>query len=428
MRLKTLLIACAASLVLTSSVALANNDRMIDVIVSLNDGGPAAEHVNNRAEARNFAHGLGLQPRHVYGAALTGFSASVPEARLASLRNHPRVASVNIDTEMSIAQGNCPHCGGGGGGGGGGQTVPWGIDRVGSQDNPNTGAGINVYILDTGIDPRHDDLNVAGGYAIERCRGGRCAADWDDGHGHGTHVAGTVAALDNDIDVVGVAPDAILWAVKVLGDNGSGSRSGVIAGVDWVTQQAIELGEPVVGNMSLGGSGSKTGECTSNGFSGDDSYHEALCNAKHAGVVMVVAAGNSGADAAGAVPAAYDDAVITVSATNSNDDWTSWSNWGDRSASWTSNNSAPVAIAAPGASILSTSAGGGTETMSGTSMAAPHVAGGAALFLSSSNQSASSSAFYNTRSALLNQAEDTGSFSNTSGNPHDEDFLDASGL
>ncbi|MDQ2069373.1 S8 family serine peptidase [Natronospira bacteriovora] len=425
MRFSSMLV--GAVLALSFSTASANNDRMIDVIVSLENGGPAVEHASNRAVARDVANSVGIQPTRVYGAALTGFAASVPENRLDALRNDPRVASVNMDGEVRIAQGNCPHCGGGGGDGDD-QTVPWGIERVGSQDNANTGAGINVYILDTGIDPDHDDLNVAGGYAVENCRGGGCSADWDDGHGHGTHVAGTVAALDNDIDVVGVAPDAILWSVKVLSDSGSGSRSGVIEGIDWVTQQAIDLGEPVVSNMSLGGSGSKTGECTDDGFVGDDSYHEALCNARNAGVITVAAAGNDGGDAADAVPAAYDDAVITVSATEVGDDWTSWSNWGDDSADWTSNNSAPVAIAAPGAAILSTSTGGGTETMSGTSMAAPHVAGGVALILASSNESQDSSAFFNARSILLDSAEDTGSFSNTSGNPHDEDFLDARGL
>jgi subtilisin len=202
----------------------------------------------------------------------------------------------------------------------------------------------------------------------------------------------------------------------------------VIAGIDWVTQQAVNSGTAVVANMSLGGSGSKTGECTDSGFTGDDDYHRAICNARNAGVVMVVAAGNDGADAEGSAPAAYDDAVITVSATMEGDDWTSWSNWGDNSASWTANTSAPVAIAAPGADILSTQAGGGTTTMSGTSMASPHVAGAAALYLYSSPQSADGSAFSNTRDALMNQSEDSSGFSNTSGNPHAEDFLDASGL
>lgn len=431
MKLST--ITLAVSLAFSAS-AVSANDRFIDVIVSLDEHQPG-QHIENQNAARNVAQGLGLNPSHVFGTALTGFSARIPENRMDALKSHPRVASVDIDQPVylvgapeqanSANPNNRPNSGGNNTLSS--QTVPWGIDRIGSQNNGNTGAGIRVYVLDTGIDPNHRDLNVAGGFASENCRG-RCPAPWHDDHGHGTHVAGTSSALDNDVDVVGVAPDSVLYAVKVLSKSGSGSRSGVIAGIDWVAQQAIDYGQPVVANMSLGGSGSKTGTCTDSGFVGSDTYHEALCNAKNAGVVFVVAAGNSGADAAGAVPAAYDDAVITVSATNANDDWTSWSNWGNSSAGWTSNTSAPVAIAAPGASILSTQTGGGTTTMSGTSMASPHVAGAAALILSSNPQQNNGSAFLNVRSILLNQAEDTSSFSNTSGNPHDEDFVDASSL
>ncbi|MDQ2069374.1 S8 family serine peptidase [Natronospira bacteriovora] len=439
----------AAALAVASFSAMANSDRHVDVIVSLNDGGPASEAAANRAEASNFAAGFGVQPAHVYGAALTGFAASVPEARLEALRDHPRVNSVTINGRVTTMQGNCPHCGGNGGdddnGDDGEQTTPWGIERVGADGNNNTGDGISVYILDTGIDASHDDLadNLGNGYAVETCEEGgggpgggpfaggsndECLADWDDDQGHGTHVAGTVGAIDNDIDVVGVAPDVTLHSVKVLDSGGGGSFAGIIDGIDWVAEQVQASGQPAIANMSLGGGGSKSGECTDSGFSGDDAMHEAICNAKNVGVVFVVAAGNDGADAAGSVPAAYDDAVITVSATSEGDDWTSWSNWGDDSAGWTSNVSAPVAIAAPGAAIESTALGGGTESLSGTSMAAPHVAGGAALLLRSNPQSADASAFHNIRSGLLNTAEDTGSFSNTSGNPHDEDFLDASGL
>ncbi|MGB0513642.1 MAG: S8 family serine peptidase [Wenzhouxiangellaceae bacterium] len=291
------------------------------------------------------------------------------------------------------------------------------------------GSGVIWAVTDTGIDYNHPDLNtrIVGGHNYPGCVFPNPGDD-PAGGGHGTHVAGTVAALDNDTGVVGVAPGATLYAVKVLNNRGSGTLSGVIAGVDWVTQQVQASGRASAANMSLGGGGSKTGTCTTSGFSGSDAYHEAICNSRNAGVVYAVAAGNSGADAAGAAPAAFDDAVITVSATSSSDNWPSWSNWGNDSASWTSNNSAPVAIAAPGVSVLSTANGGGTTTLSGTSMASPHVAGAIALFLAASPQNANSSAFFNTRTALLNSAENTGGFSNTSGNPHDEDFLDASGL
>jgi subtilisin len=417
--MKFKILAAAVAMSLGAGHALAN-DRFVDVIVSLNGYAGPGQSAQNQAAAAAVARGHGVQATHYYNSALSGFAARVPEARLQQLQNDPRVASVEIDQPVWLAR--PPWEGGGGGGGGSGQTTPWGVERVGGVQ-ANTGAGIRVYVLDTGIDGGHRDLDVRGGFAVEACKGRGCTADWHDDHGHGTHVAGTVGALDNDVDVVGVAPGVHLYAVKVLNKNGSGTRSGVIAGVDWVTSQAQSLGAPVIANMSLGGSGSKSGTCSSGGFSGTDTYHEALCNSARAGVVYAVAAGNDGGDAANAVPAAYDDAVITVSATNSSDDWTSWSNWGNKSASWTSNNSAPVGIAAPGASILSTRTGGGTTTMSGTSMASPHVAGGLALALKKSPQSANYSAFTNLRSSLLNTAESNSNFSNTSGKPHSEDFL-----
>lgn len=212
------------------------------------------------------------------------------------------------------------------------------------------------------------------------------------------------------------------WRIQILTPHCQAGE-----GVDWVAAEAQKYGKPVIANMSLGGSGSKTGTCTASGFSGSDSYHQSICNATRSGVVFAVAAGNDGADAAGAVPAAYDDAVVTVSATSSSDNWPSWSNWGDDAASWTVKLSAPVAIAAPGVSILSTRTGGGTTTMSGTSMASPHVAGALALLLKSNPQSANYSAFANLRAMLLSTAESTVGFSNTSGKPHDEDFLDVRG-
>jgi subtilisin len=311
-----------------------------------------------------------------------------------------------------------------------GQTVPWGVERVGALTADSTGSGIHVYILDTGIDVDHADLqgNLADGddshKAVVTCRGGGCDTPWDDDNGHGTHVSGTVAALDNDIDVIGVAPDATLHAVKVLANNGMGSLSDVIEGIDWVASETKDHGVPTAANLSLGASGSKEGECTSSGFTGSDSFHEAVCNAANVGVVFGVAAGNDGADAENFVPAAYDDAVITTSATDESDDWPSWSNWGNDKADWTDNKSAPVAIAAPGVNILSTQAGGGTTTMSGTSMAAPHVTGGIALYLKTHSVNADYTAFTQTRTDLLDAAESTDGFNNTSGNPHDEDFLD----
>ncbi len=317
-------------------------------------------------------------------------------------------------------------------------TPPWGIDRIGtgSSSDAATGCGVDVYVIDTGIQSTHPNLAVADeGFASERCRGGGCSADWDDDHGHGTHVAGTIAALgtqtlDDETTVVGVAPNVTLHSVKVLDRRGGGTRSGVMAGIDYVAGQAANSPErPAVANMSLGGRGSKTGDCLAkpneddNVFVGTDAYHEAICNASHNGVVFVAAAGNSGADAAGAVPAAYDDTVITVSATDSNDDWAGFSNWGDAKADWTSEKSAPVALAAPGVSILSTWIDSGTRTISGTSMAAPHVAGAAALALETGTGTKGLGNFIDVRRALLDVSKSTGHFTNTSGNPHEEPLV-----
>jgi subtilisin len=318
----------------------------------------------------------------------------------------------------------------GGGGDEGDQTVPWGVERVGApraHDSGLTGDGVRAYVLDTGVDVDHADLAVAGGHAVVPCEGDECSADYDDDHGHGTHVAGTVAALDNSTDVLGVAPDAELWAVKVLDDAGAGSFAGVIAGIDWVAEQTASHGAATVANMSFGGTGTKQGTCAADGdgSTADDSLHDAVCNARNEGVIFAAAAGNDGLDAETVVPAAYDDAVTTVSATHDGDDWPVWSNWGDNEADWAPNDTAPVALAAPGVDVESTQAGGGTTTFSGTSMAAPHVAGGAALRLEADPPGADATAFTVVRQTLLEDAESTADWGNLL---HDEGFLDLRNL
>jgi subtilisin family serine protease len=301
--------------------------------------------VDAEAVASAHAQRYGLALGFVYrGYALYGYSAWIPADRLAALRADENVAYVEPDGEMSVVA----------------QTLPWGIDRV-DADISSTLAGngsgavanVNVYVIDTGVDSRHADLNVVGHVNFA---GGKNA----DCHGHGTHVAGTVAARDNTLDVVGVAPGAPITGVKVLGCSGSGSISGVIAGVDWVTANAVR---PAIANMSLGGSASTA-------------LDNAVTNSAASGVFYSLAAGNSGANACTQSPAragaGTNNGVMTTAATDSANREPSWSNYG-----------ACVDIWAPGVSILSTRLRSGTTTMSGTSMASPHAGGVGALYLSS---------------------------------------------
>src|SRR5829696_7659641 len=252
------------------------------------------------------------------------------------------------------------------------QRAPW----VRGADEHDERLDVDVAIIDTGIDLDHPDLNVHAAGA-KNCSTGRSA---DDGNGHGTHVAGTVGALDNAAGVVGVAPGARLWPVRVLNNAGSGSWSSVICGIDFVTAHASEI---EVANMSLGGTGADDRNC---GNSNNDALHRAICRSVAAGVTYAVAAGNESDNAANHVPAAYDE-VITVSAladfnglpgggaaatcrSDVDDTFADFSNYGP-----------DVDIIAPGVCIYSSWKGAGYNTISGTSMATPHVTGGAALYL-----------------------------------------------
>jgi subtilisin len=239
------------------------------------------------------------------------------------------------------------------------QSVPYGIDLTNATDAQNdgvTGDGVTVGIVDTGIDPSHEDLeaNIVGGYATDEAACGDCEEPWGDDQGHGTHVSGTVGAVDNDTGVVGVAPDVDLLGVKVLGGDGSGSFAGVAEGINW----AVDNGADVL-NMSLGGD------------SQTDVVKDALQYAQDNGVVPVAAAGNSGpcSDCVG-YPGAEPEA-IAVSSTNQNDDLSFFSSTGPE-----------VDIAAPGSGVNSSTPGDSYGQKSGTSMACPHVAGAAASVLS----------------------------------------------
>lgn len=326
----------------------------VDVIVTLDPSFAPGGHADNRAAAADVARGMGFAARRTYGTALFGFAATIPEGRLNALGRDPRVLAFEFDQIATVLPGpgaaapppdkcrkNCD--GGGGEDPPSAQETPWGITRVGGSGSGATGT---AWILDTGVDLTHPDLNVDAARSVHFASG----KDADDKNGHGTHVAGTIAAIDNGIDVVGVAAGATVVAVKVLGNSGSGSYSDVIAGVDHVAAYG-QNGD--VANMSLSGPVS-------------DALDAAVTAAAATGVKFALAAGNNGSHANNRSPArANGPNIYTVSAIDSSDGFASFSNYGNP----------PVDFAAPGVGVLSLKAGGGTVTYSGTSMAAPHVAG-----------------------------------------------------
>ncbi len=349
--------------------------------------------------------------------ALKGFSARLPRDSLEALRNDPRVAHVEPDIEMRAL----------------GQILPKGVDRIDADaaglrapiEGVDERVDVDIAIIDSGIDGSHPDLNVVGGYNAT----GGSTANWSDGNGHGTHVAGIAAALDNGIGVVGVAPGARLLAVKVLGSNGYGSLSNIIKGIDWVTAHASEI---EVANMSLGGQGVSA------------IYRQAIQRSVAAGVVYIAAAGNEYRDILGgnpatasptdsmadSIPAAYPE-VATISALVDTDgrpgglgpsgggyaddtfaDFSNFSNSGADGSSWYLNNNLVdnprglgIDLVLPGVNIYSTYKGGGYATMSGTSMAAPHAAGLAARYIAENGRGTDAAGVYAIRQGLINNAK-----------------------
>jgi subtilisin len=367
-RYRPLLLLTAAGLAASSLTSAATAARPAGEassvwIVTLADGqSPRAVADDHRRQ-----HGADVQ--HVYEHALRGYAARMSADAASRVQRDSRVTAVEADRVVSITA----------------QTLPTGIQRISGQLSGTVsgdGAGavdVDVAVIDTGIDTTHPDLNVVGG---KNCSTGR---SYNDGNGHGSHVAGTIAAKDDLNGVVGVAPGARLWAVRVLNNAGSGSTSSVLCGVDWVTANAATI---EVANMSLGGGGSDPDDGVVGDCSTGNAYHDGICTSVAAGVTYAVAAGNSSADAAGSVPAAFDE-VITVSAladfnglpgggaastcrSDVDDTFADFSNYGH-----------DVDLIAPGVCINSTWKGGGYNTISGTSMASPHVAGAAALYMAS---------------------------------------------
>jgi subtilisin family serine protease len=303
-------------------------------------GRPGEASVNAEQIAQLLPEWAGTVIRR-YNHALNGFAALMTEPQARALSEDPRVSFVEEDSEMEalVTQNN----------------PPWGLDRISQRDLPlnqaysytTTGAGVNAYIIDTGIRRTHTQF---GGRAVAGFDAIGDGQNTNDCNGHGTHVSGTVGG-----STYGVAKSVRLFAVRVLACNGSGSTSGVIAGVDWVTAHHVS---PAVANMSLGGGVSTA-------------LDTAVRNSIASGVTYAIAAGNSNANAANSSPARVAEA-ITVGATTSSDARSSFSNFGS-----------VVDIFAPGSAILSASNASdtATATLSGTSMATPHVAGVVARFL-----------------------------------------------
>ncbi len=337
------------------------------IVVLRDDVSDAGRIANDLAQRYDLGVGF------VYEAALKGFAARIPAARLDDVRADGRVLFVSEDREKRAVA----------------QTLPTGVDRIeGDQSSTTSGDGTGsvntaVAIIDTGIDTDHPDLNVVGG---KRCTG----FNFEDGNGHGTHVAGTAAAKDDVSGVVGGAPGAPLYAVRVLNSRGSGSTSSVICGIDWVTANAASKGIKVA-NMSLGGGGSDDENC---GNTNSDAEHKAICSSVAQGVTYVVAAGNDGRDFKDSTPAAYNE-VLTVTAEA---DFNGQPGGGapstcrtdvDETAAEFSNFTTEGhpdedhTITAPGVCINSTWKGNGYKMISGTSMSSPHVAGTAALCIAS---------------------------------------------
>jgi subtilisin family serine protease len=292
--------------------------------------------LNDGANPRSVAAVAGVNPRYVYEAALDGFAATLTAGQLNALQHNPNVDYIEQDQMYEAATTQ--------------SGATWGIDRIDQRNLPlsgtytynNTASTVYAYVIDTGIYTAHSQF------------GGRAAVAYDalggngqDCNGHGTHVAGTIGS-----STYGIAKAVKLRAVRVLNCSGSGATSGIIAALDWVR---VNHSNPAVANMSLGGGLSST-------------LNTAANNLANAGVFLAVAAGNENQNACNVSPASAASAT-TVAASTSTDARATYSNYGSC-----------VDVYAPGSSITSTWLNGGTNTISGTSMASPHVAGVAALY------------------------------------------------
>jgi subtilisin family serine protease len=346
MKLKYLTLIAALPLVAVASQAQAERpgDKIANSYICVFKAN-AVSRGNAQAEANRSVQAAGGQLKHVYSVAIKGFAANMSaEGAENAKNNNPNIDYCEQDQVVTTGPIRADAPPSGGGSVQPAQETPWGIARV---NGGGTGTFGTAWIIDTGLDVTHPDLNV------DTARS-RSFLDRDtspvDQNGHGTHVAGTIAAKANTIGVIGVAPGAAVVAVRVLDRRGSGTNSGVIAGVDYVAQVG-RAGD--VANMSLGGGVSTA-------------LDTAVVNAAAGGVKFALAAGNESDNANNHSPARANGAnVYTVSSFAVGDKWSSFSNFGNP----------PIDYAEPGSAIKSTWLNGGYNTISGTSMATPHLAG-----------------------------------------------------
>ena len=295
----------------------------------------------DKSRADRLAQRYGGTVTRVFGHAIEGYTAHLSARQAARLAADPSVASVEADQRVSITDTQT--------------AAPWGLDRVDQRNLPlsqtytyGPSSGVTVYVVDTGITVTHQDFGGRASYGYDAVDGDNVA---QDGNGHGTFVAGVAAG-----STYGIAKNANIVGVRVLNDSGSGTTAGVIAGIDWVTANAVP-GRSVA-NLSLGGGASST-------------LDAAVRRSITAGIPYAIAAGNSGVNAANTSPARVTEA-LTVGATGRTDARASWSNYG-----------AVLDLFAPGVDITSAwrTSNTATYTGSGTSFSSPHVAGAAALYL-----------------------------------------------
>ena len=364
----------------------------VDYIIMLHEG-KSHKHVANENS---------IKVRGLF-TAFNGFHGKVPKKNIEKLKKDPRVKHIEPDVEVTCDA----------------QSVSVSLKRIGADKNPianvngiDERVNVDVAVLDTGIDLTHPDLNVVAGVDFTGNNTGG-----DDNNGHGSNVAGIIGAIDNGNGVVGVAPGARLWAVKILNQSGSGTLSGMVKGVQYVTANANKIS---VANMSAGGVGSSL------------SLRTAIQQSVAAGVVYVVSAGNNTRDVYGpdgkfgtfddTFPASYPE-TMTVSAmvatdaipgnsgsstTNGPDDTIAkLSNYSTNVIASNPVNSPGLAIdvAAPGVSVYSTYKDGGYRSYTGTSQAAPHVAGVVALYIAQNGRATNSSSVYSIRQTLINKAQ-----------------------